>query len=82
MTTLSEHDQANLKFLLTSPKEVIREWYTKVGDTDHDYAMELLEHHSIELANLAAALAEACEREVEDLTLANKVLDKYSFRNI
>lgn len=73
---MNPHDQANLEFLLTSSKEVIREWYAKTTAVDHDYAMELLQWRSVEIDELSAQLAETCEREVEDLTLANQVLAK------
>ena len=75
---MNPHDQANLEFLLTSSKEVIREWYAKTTVVDHDYAMELLQWRSVEIDELSAQLAETCEREVEDLTLAKQVLAKFS----
>lgn len=74
---MTEHDQENLKFLLTSSKEVIREWYAKTTPDDRNYAMELLQWRSQELDELAAQLGETCEREVEDLTLANQALAKF-----
>lgn len=74
---MNPNDQANLDFLLTSSKEVIREWYAKTTQDDHDYAMELLQWRSTELDKLSAQLAETCERELEDLTEANRVLAKF-----
>ena len=57
---MNQHDRDNLDFLLSASPEVIEDWYEQMGEDDIEYAFELLEAYSQELAaqDLAASLAD------------------------
>lgn len=47
---MNDYDRENLQFLLSASKEVLEDWYNKVGEDDHEYASELLASYGKELA--------------------------------
>lgn len=59
---MNHDDRENLKFLLTASKETLQDWYSKMGEDDYKYALELLEAYSREL-DVRASLME--DRVVE-----------------
>jgi hypothetical protein len=76
---MNEHDQSNLDFLLSVDPKTFKDWYGKMGEEDHDYAMELLAAYSKELDERALALRIDCELELMDKTMpdAQKVLARF-----
>ncbi len=73
ITGMNEHDASNLMFLLSSDDAVLKDWYAKMDEDDHQYAAELLYLFKEALINV----------EVEDklkkdkkFKLANLVLKK------
>ena len=63
---MNAHDRKNLEFLLHASPEVIRDWYTKVDNDDHEYALELLRAYSEELDRQSAALRTEAELALLD----------------
>jgi hypothetical protein len=53
---MNNHDRDNLDFLLSIDAETFKDWYSKMTPDDHDYASELLEKYSQELAERSQAL--------------------------
>ena len=43
---MSENDITNLIFILSASPETIMDWWSKVSEDDHQYAMELLARYS------------------------------------
>lgn len=65
---MSEHDLDNLKFLLASPPEVIRDWYEQADEDDYQYAKTIL----------AIAQDYFSDTKVEiDVTQAKQALKKF-----
>ena len=76
---MNDKDQQNLEFLLTSSKKTIADWFAKMDNDDHMYALELLAVASAELHSRAITLnfAEVGEDESDDFTLANAVIAQF-----
>ena len=70
---MNPHDKENLNFLLTASPATLQDWYLKMGPDDHAYATELLLQVKVEIDMYAAEHFD----EVEDLTLANTILNKF-----
>ena len=70
---MNQHDKDNLQFLLNSTPATLKDWYDKMDEDDHAYALELIRLHSSELIVAELELTD----EQEDLSLAAKYLAKY-----
>lgn len=68
---LNPNDAANLKFLIESSPETIRNWYAQADADDIRYAQELLGHYENSLGELQ-------DESVfySDLSAANKVINR------
>ncbi len=73
ITGMNEHDASNLMFLLSSDEEVLKDWYSKMGGEDHQYAKELLYLFNEALNNLEI---EKKLKKDKDFKLANSILNK------
>lgn len=73
---MNDHDRANLDFILNATSATLKEWYDSLEPDDLAYAQELLYAARAELDLRMVELYD----DVPDVTLANKVLDKYRLR--
>lgn len=46
---MNQRDKENLKFLLSSSPEQLREWYNQVSDEDLIYASDLMDRYAVYL---------------------------------
>lgn len=79
---MNQHDRDNLMFILTSPEEVLRDWWDKIDNDDKIYALELLQMYREELS-LAEQYYDAfnkAENKNMDVTEAKSVLKKFTLR--
>jgi hypothetical protein len=76
---MNDHDFLNLRFLLLSPPEVLADWYVKMDEDDHEYAMEILKAARIE--DVMAIMQEAEDDDIE-LTEAQKYLSKFTLGGV
>lgn len=67
---MNPRDRDNLHFLLSASPELLARWYEVVPPDDREYAGELLNRAYVENVLLA-------DDPIEDVTLANLVLDKF-----
>jgi len=75
---MNDHDRDNLRFLLTADDSVMQDWYNQVSQDDIEYALELLQMASAELAVKEMELSEANEKL--DLTQAQAVLSRFTLK--
>jgi len=68
--SMSERDRNNLMFIMTCPRNEIQTWFDTLSQDDQLYALELLDQASF-------IITARTDDEIEDFTLANKVLDKF-----
>ena len=68
---LNPNDAANLKFLIESSTDTIKQWYSQADADDILYAQELLRHYENSLGELQ-------DESVfySDLSAANKVINR------
>jgi hypothetical protein len=79
---MNEHDRDNLMFILTSPQEVLRDWWDTIDELDKIYALELLQKYREELSTSEQyydAFKKA-ENKNMDVTEAKSVLKKFTLR--
>lgn len=67
---MNEDDRANLKFLLTSSKEVLADWYKTVSEDDLSYASALLEVAKAEMIDESIV-------SINHVQQAGKILNKF-----
>jgi len=81
---MNDHDYQNLRFLLLSSPEVIADWFQKVDDDDHEYAIELLE--AATMKDVIAILEEKEQIMLEEgafeLTEAREYLSKFTIGGV
>lgn len=53
---MNEHDRKNLDFLLRADRDTLHDWFERMSKDDLDYAWELLEAYSQEVADRAQDL--------------------------
>ena len=70
---MNDHDRANLEFILNASKETLADWYNSLSKDDLAYAKELVQAANSEFSMRLIELND----NVQDVTLANNVLDKY-----
>jgi hypothetical protein len=71
---MNEWDRDNLRFLLTSDKATLDEWYAQCDADDIAYALELMKAYKSEL--MLKEFEYIDELAEEDLSAANKLLSK------
>lgn len=78
---MNEHDRANLNFLLNAGPDVIKDWESKVGEDDLEYAQELLNMYALELKEQSRELLiEAGLIAMEDhYPDANALIDRIKY---
>lgn len=62
---MNAHDLQNLKFLLDADEKTLRHWFSSVSEDDKDYAIELMDRYSAQLAE--EARAEKVEEELKQM---------------
>lgn len=62
---MTAHDYANLRFLLNSPKEVLKEWYETVSEDDLKYAFALLTVAKMEIIDHEVEIAPECPEAMQ-----------------
>lgn len=70
---MNDWDRDNLEFFLTVDTDTFRAWYTQATPADKDYASALMAQYSEEL-DVRMSMT---EDEVDDLSTANKALQKF-----
>lgn len=71
----TDHDRANLEFLMACDTESLQDWFRHTGTDDLDYAWELLAAYSRELDEQARELAIEAEiaLRADDPTVAHLI---------
>jgi hypothetical protein len=81
---MNEHDFQNLRFLLLATPEVLRDWYEKMDEDDHEYAIELLQ--AATMKDVVEILEEKEQIMLEegefDLSEAQEYLSKFMMRRV
>lgn len=82
---MNEHDRKNLEFLLRADKNTLHDCFSRMSQDDIDYAWELIEQYSREVANRAQDLL--LDAQLEQLMFkedkfpeANAVLAKFRLK--
>ena len=71
---MNEHDQRNLRFLMTSSEDELAVWYDQTSEDDIAYAMELLASALNEIKSQATEHWD----HVENVSDAKAVLSKFT----
>jgi len=74
---MDNHNRLNLEFLLNATPEVLKDWYDKVDEDDHEYASELLAMYGEELKIKTELLK---DRRITSVKQASKILQNL-FKN-
>lgn len=75
-TIMNDWDRNNLNFILSLTPEQFEDWYSSIDQDDVEYAIELIKQGRLETAMKVAEIFD----NTEDLTEANKVLNKFTLK--
>lgn len=73
---MNDWDRNNLNFILSLTPEQFEDWYSSIDQDDVEYAIELIKQGRLETAMRVAEIFD----NTEDLTEANKVLNKFTLK--
>ena len=70
---MNDHDRENFNFMINADPVTLRAWYESLSPDDLLYAQELIMQAKLELEMRVVELFD----DVDDLTEANIILDRY-----
>lgn len=73
---MNSHDRSNLNFIMSLNEQEFDSWLNFMSNEDIDYALELIRRAKAENQLEEMELAEVMYMHDDDMTEANKVIDK------
>jgi len=73
---MNSHDRSNLNFIMSMNEQEFDSWLIFMSNEDIDYALELIRRAKAENQLEEMELAEVMYMHDDDMTEANKVIDK------
>jgi len=73
---MNSHDRSNLNFIMSLNEQEFDSWLSFMSNEDIDYALELIRRAKAENQLEEMELAEVMYMHDDDMTEANKVIDK------
>jgi len=73
---MNSHDRSNLNFIMSMNEQEFDSWLSFMSNEDIDYALELIRRAKAENQLEEMELAEVMYMHDDDMTEANKVIDK------
>ena len=71
---MNKYDRENVEFLLSIDSATVKDWYDKMDSDDIEYATEIMNQYSAELAVKCILLND----DVEDISTAVELLKKFT----